>query len=1431
MSAGDERLLRVLQDARERLDAERRRRTEPIAIVGIGCRLPGDVTTPDEFWRLLSAGIDATTDVPGDRWDVDRYFDADPDVPGKMYVRRGGFLRDITSFEPEIFDISPREAEGLDPQQRLLLEVAWEALEDAGIAPDRLGTSATGVFVGLCFDDYARRSVNSGDPERIDAYTALGSCRSVAAGRIAYVLGLQGPAMQLDTSCSSSLVALHLACQSLRTGECDRALVGGANVICAPEANIAFSKLRALAPDGRCKTFDASADGYARGEGCGMVVLRRLSDALADGDHIRAVVRATALNHDGRSNGLTAPNGAAQEAVIRTALKQAGLEPEQVSYVEAHGTGTPLGDPVEVLALARAYRRRRTAADAAPIPSLLVGSVKTNVGHLEGAAGVTGLIKTVLALERGQIPPHLHYHTPNPHIPWAELAVTVPSALTPWPANDQPRRAGLSAFGMSGTNAHVILEEAPAPVSTASSSPAAAPTAHVVALSARTETALLEVARRQADAFETMPAARVADACATLNTGRATHPWRIGVAGADATAIAAALRAAAAGQRAPWLSAGRVIGPSRVGFLFSGQGAQYPHMTRELFDTAPVFRAAMERAARASGLPLLDVLYGSGDGEAVHDTRWTQPAIVAVGWALAELWRSWGVVPAAVMGHSVGEIAAACVAGVIDIESAMRLAVARGEAMQTRMPVGAMTAVRAPEERVRALVADTGIAVSIASVNGPRATVVAGPVDAVSAFEASCTAASVESRRLATSRAFHSPDCDAALPALALAAASLTLSPASVPLIANVSGAVADDHYGTADYWSRHAREPVQFSRGIAAMHALGCTDFLEVGPSPVLVPMAKGLAAVDAQLWVSLQPGQSDALRMRATAAAMWVRGAIAELSAIDRGRPTRRCPMPVTPFVRRRYWIEPVTPVFTGDHAPAGAASDDAATAPVRQGLRDSIVAASPEQQAVLVERYVRDLVAGVLRIAPADLRLDQPLHELGFDSLMLVEIETGIRKELEVDLPVQGLAQESAAAMVHALVAALTAGERAATRREDYLADATLDPDVRGQAGRPSLVPTALLVTGTTGFLGAFLLDALARRTNARLVCLVRARTAADGFERVHENLDRYGLWTPDLAARLDIVTGDLSEPRFGLSESDFQALGRRVDAIYNNGAQVSYVATYPDLRASHVGGTREALRLASIGRATAVHHVSSIAAFESSAYRGATMSERTPPVEGSGIHLAYSQCKWVSEAIAREASTREMPITLYRPSLISGHSVSGAWNTNDFLCRMLKGIVRMGAAPADLDLLLDFSPVDYVAESLAYLSMQPGAAGEAFHLHHPQPLHWRDFVGIIATLGYGVQAVDYGRWVAEIERRRDDALYPLLPFFRHRWQPDGLTYIELNQRAHRPALNCDLTVSRLSAAGIVCAPLDHVLFARYFSYLSRVGFLDAAPSSRT
>jgi acyl transferase domain-containing protein/acyl carrier protein len=909
LSATKQALL-TIQKLQARLGQLEGERNEPIAIVGIGCRFPGGADGPAAYWDMLRAGTDATGEVPADRWNAGAYYSSDPDAPGKMYTTRGGFLPAVDAFDPHFFGIAPREAMQLDPQQRLLLEVSWEAIEHANIAATDLRHSATGVFVGIISMEYGSHTLWSGDVEQIDSYSGTGSSLSVAAGRLSYVLGLNGPCMALDTACSSSLLAVHLACQSLRLGECSRALAGGVNLILGPELHINFSKVRMLSPDGRCKTFDRSADGYGRGEGCGMIVLKRLSDALADGDEILAQIKGSAVNHDGASGGLTMPNGPAQERMIRQALDSAGAQPEQVDYIEAHGTGTALGDPIEMGALGKVFSAGRDAEKP-----LIVGSAKTNFGHLEAAAGVAGLIKVVLAMQHEAIPPHLHFTEPSPHIDWQNLAVDIPTSLRSWPSGTRPRLAGVSSFGFSGTNIHIVLEEAPAAL--ASPMPAATVDVerpqHLLTLSAPTPEALDDLAASHARHLAANPHMSPGDLCFTASTCRSAFAHRLALRGASIEELRARLETRTESPAAPGFARGRVAGEAPlVAFLFTGQGAQYAGMGRQLYDTQPEFRRVLDAcdgALRgALERPLLEVLYGTTeDSVYLNETAYTQPALFALECALASMWRSWGVEPSVLMGHSIGEYSAACIAGVFSLEEGLELVAARGRLMQALPQNGAMVSVRASVDVVREVIAADSDQVAIAAINGPESAVFSGERAAVQRVAAALRARDIETKDLAVSHAFHSPLVRPMLEAFAEVAGRISYTSPRIKIVSNLTGELVGEEICSPEYWCRHVREPVRFAAGMETLRQMGYETFVEIGPRPVLLGMGRQCLPEDVGTWLpSLRPQQDDWQQVLHSLGVLWVAGVDVDWSTFDEGYARRKVALPTYPFQRQSYWVK---------------------------------------------------------------------------------------------------------------------------------------------------------------------------------------------------------------------------------------------------------------------------------------------------------------------------------------------------------------------------------------------------------------------------------------------------------------------------------------------------------------------------------------------
>ncbi|MEL4898481.1 SDR family NAD(P)-dependent oxidoreductase [Crocosphaera sp. Alani8] len=894
--------LKELRQMRVKLKALEQAKSEPLAIIGMGCRFPG-ANNPTQFWQLLQQGKDAITSVPSDRWNIDEYYDPDPKTQGKICTRYGGFIGQLQEFDPQFFGISPREAISIDPQQRLLLEVSWEALENAGIVPKNLAGTQTGVFIGISSNDYSQQLLTR-DVDDIDAYLATGNSHSVAAGRLSFLLGLTGPSLAVDTACSSSLVAVHVACQSLRNRECQTAIVGGVNRLISPEFSINFSQAQMLAPDGRCKTFDRNADGFVRSEGCGVVVLKRLEQALSDGDNILALIRGSAVNQDGRSSGLTVPNGPSQQTVIRQALENAKVDPSEISYIEAHGTGTSLGDPIEIGALGAIFSQTHSTQQP-----LIVGSVKTNIGHLEAAAGIAGVIKLVLSLQHQEIPPHLHFESPSPYMNWDQLPINIPTQRTPWKNGENPRLAGLSSFGFSGTNAHVILGEA---LPRVINIPEKDRPLHLLTLSGKTETALQAQIEQYKTYLNNHKNISFADICYSANKGRSPFDYRYSIIASSTTEALEKLN-----QDNNNFS--QIISPDTIAFLFTGQGSQYIGMGQQLYETQPTFKVTVDYCCNIIqselGWDIRNIIFSEEISREnkynLDSTINTQPALFIIEYALAKLWLSWGIQPNIMIGHSIGEYVAATIAGVFSLEDGLKLIAARGKLMQKLPENGSMVAVFATVETIEKAIGNDNNQVVIAAINHQKNVVISGEKEAIQKIVIKMESEGIKTQTLQVSHAFHSPMMEPMLKEFETVAKQIKYLSPKIKIVSTVTGKIIKSEIATAEYWCRQIRETVKFKQGMECLAEQNIKIFLEIGAKPTLLNIGQTVIEnrnkAEGISWLaSLHPKQENWQTILLTLGELYARGQGINWEEFDKDYSrTYLDNLPTYPFQREKYWF----------------------------------------------------------------------------------------------------------------------------------------------------------------------------------------------------------------------------------------------------------------------------------------------------------------------------------------------------------------------------------------------------------------------------------------------------------------------------------------------------------------------------------------------
>jgi len=1375
---------------------------QSLAVIGVAGRFPG-ARDLAEFWSNLRNGVESIRTFTEEEL-VSAGIDAGV-VHKANYVRAKPTIEEATEFDAAFFGLSALEASVTDPQHRLLLECAWEALEDAGYDPARF-SGRIGVYAGANENSYFLFNVwpHTDLVYRLGGLQArIASDKDYLTTRISYKLDLRGPSVNVQTSCSTSLVAVHLAAQSLLSGECDLALAGGASVCVPLRQGYLHADGGIYSPDGHCRAFDAAGAGTVFGDGVGIVLLKRAAEAFADRDHIYAIVRASAINNDGASKlGYTAPSVEGQTEVIVEALTLAGLTSDSIQYVEAHGTATPLGDPVEVEALSRAFNAGRSGGRSGARCG--IGSVKTNIGHANAAAGIAGFLKTVLALHHGFMPASLHFERPNPRIEFDSSPFYVVRDGTDWPRSDSPRRAGVSSFGIGGTNAHVILEEAP--MAEFASSLA---TSELLVLSARTERDLDRMTLRLADALAKTPGLSPGDVAFTLQVGRREFPVRRTVVFASIGDAESALR-----QPGRHIRTGHVRSKADVVFLFPGQGSQHRGMARGLFDAEPVFRQEIESCAAvlgpSLGIDLESVLLTSAGGDAdLRETALAQPALFAVEYALAKQLMHWGLRPRALLGHSLGEYVAAAIAGAVSFEDAARLVATRTQLMQ-RLPRGAMLAVAAAEEDVRKLLFED---LSIAAVNAPRLVVCSGPVDQVARLEDRLRSDRTACRLLDVSHAFHSPMMDPILAEFSRGTSEIATTEPRIPYLSDLDGEWVSALALRENYWARHLRAPVRFSDGLRRLAALDEPLFVEVGPGRALTQLVRA-HGIPADRVVAALPDPS-ATTVQATAAllevvaAAWRNGSQIAWEHLH-VNPRRRASLPTYPFDRQRYWIEPpsseqrlntipepIVAASTSDLAPRAPSSGD--------GARELVVRAFED----------------VLGVVPGD---DEDFFALGGSSLLATQLVARLSNAFGRSVPLSLLFEASTPAALAARLDANVSSPVAAHSVPP--SDILLEEGVPSRGTGRSSAPRAFLLTGATGFVGSFVLEELLARTTADVHCLIRADEAM-GMRRILEARERYELSGRFDVGRVICVPGDLQRPRLGLADDQYERLSAELDAIFHVGAWVNWVYPYEALKPTNVDGTREVIRLAIDCGGVPVHLLSSTAVFDSAAFSGrAVLFEDDDTRSADGFLTGYAATKWASERLLMAAIERGLPGSIHRPAYAGGHSRTGVCNRDDYLTRLILGCIHIGAAP-EVTSNVNVAPVDYVAGAFVELALHPPRDASIFHLTSPTDFVWSNAVRWLRDAGHEIRLVPQNEWLELISRDASDSANPLAPL---------TSYLTTGTQgaavAHAPAplRSFDRRNAERGLGGsVTCPPVDGVALRLVLDYLARGGMLAGSHSS--
>ena len=1389
---------------------------EPIAIVGLACRVPG-AQNPRELWQNLRAGVDSITRFePAELLasGVSAETLADPD-----YVPAAGLLEAADEFDAEFFGFNASEAETLDPQHRLLFETAWAAVEDSGHDPARLG-GAVGVFAGAFMNKYLLTNLST-NPRFLRSPMAplarMLNDKDFLATRIAYLLDLTGPAYTVQTACSTSLVATHLACQSLLSYESDAAIVGGVTINVPLKSGYPVAESGLFSADGHCRPFDVHAAGTVPGNGVTAVVLRRLSDAVADRDHVYAVVRSTAVNNDGTMKaGFAAPSVDGQARVIATAHALAEVDPATIGYLEAHGTATQVGDPIEVAALKLAFGNT-------PRGRCALGSVKANIGHLDAAAGLAGLIRAALALHNGEIPPSANFTVPNPELRLEGTPFYVPTTVANWPAAATPRRAGVSSFGVGGTNAHAILEQAPATVA-----PMPARGWQLLTLSARTPASLDQACARLADhlAGDTAPSA-LADVAFTLQEGRRAFRVRRFAVCSDTSDAVRTLRSGAG-----TVTATASQGPRVAVFAFPGGGTQHPNMGLDIYRSESAYREAVDTCSQILepqlGFDLRRLLFPAAftplPGRQLRGGQATMgreqgagvvSALFVAEYALAMQLMAWGIHPDAMIGHSLGEYVAACLSGVFSLADALEITLARGE-LFTKMEPGRMLTVALPAADVEPLLPER---ISVAALNSPDLTVVAGPDDDIAALLLDLRSRGVDCRKLSVPVASHSWMVEPYLEGFAARVGALRLGEPSVPFISSVTGTwITPEQATDAGYWVSHLREPVRFASGVRELLSRPDRVVLEVGPGKALSALTASQRIAPAPVAIPTMGMSRDLLpdlaHLLSAVGRLWQAGVPVDWEAFHGETAPRRVSLPTYPFERRRYWIEPgARAVDTGElDVPIDTASS-----------ADSAVSTADTRTPR--EREISRLWCDLL--GRPSVGLDEDFFDLGGHSLMLTQLTRELRRMGATALSVADVLQAPTVAEMAALVDRVTAGSpahAAGPAGPPLEEDAHLDEAITADGLEPlsSAEATDVLLTGATGFVGAFLCAELLASTTATVHCLVRAADEHAGRQRLLARFDSLGL-TGAHGPRLRVVVGDLAKPLLGVSQDDFDSLASRIDAVYHCGAWVNFVRPYRALKATNVRGTEEVLRFATTRRLKPVHHISTLAVLAGAVAAGTAMVGEDDPLPAPvGHDTAYSQSKWVAERLVDIARSRGVPVSVYRAGGVLADSRSGATNVDDYVTKVIQGCVQLGLAPTRR-YRLSVGTVDHLARLVVALSQRPAALGRTFHVIDPTPLDWNEIFERIRQFGLPVRSVAFDQWRAALVDHvdldgDDNALAPLMAM--------------LGETADRdmPVMSCANVERVLGRHAAAAPPLDSSYFRQMLEFLVRGGLLPPAPSIR-